>query len=292
MASPTVTSVLRGFSSFAEWERARNSNGERGDIERLQLAELRSGLTAHGVCGHCAVCAQQRQFFCPELARGEAVSFRESLLCDTCHSNSRQRAAAAVLLDAIDPQHCTAYFTEQASRFRLHLGRRLQASIGSEFVASRWQRLRFAVWLARHGQSPAVRHEDVTALSLAAGSVDAIVTLDVLEHVPDYRRALAEFARILRPQGVLVITVPFYADRERSKVLARMDDAGRVEQLQHPPEYHGAPLSGGVLCFHHFGWDVLEALREAGFAEAEGLRLRDPAQGLPEAQWIIRARTA
>ena len=49
-------------------------------------------------------------------------------------------------------------------------------------------------------------------------------------------------------------------------------------------------MSGGVLCFHHFGWDLLEALREAGFAGAEAVRVRDPAQGLPAAQWIIRAR--
>ena len=63
---------------------------------------------------------------------------------------------------------------------------------------------------------------------------------------------------------------------------------GRIEHLQ-PPEYHGDPLGGGVLCFHHFGWDLLEALREAGFTDAEALRVHDPAEGLPEPVWVLRA---
>ena len=36
-------------------------------------------------------------------------------------------------------------------------------------------------------------------------------------------------------------------------------------------------VGGGVLCFHHFGWDLLGcAIRECSFAEAEALRVRDP----------------
>ncbi|MCY7355238.1 MAG: methyltransferase domain-containing protein [Lysobacter sp.] len=292
MASPAVTWRLRGFGSLAEWERERIEHGDRINDEWQQLAELRNGLTAQGVRGHCPVCAAESRFVCPEVDQGAQVSFRESLLCETCCSNARQRAAAAVLFDAIDPQRCTAYLTEQTSHFYLYLGLRLKKLIGSEFIASLQQRLWLTVWLARHGRLALVRREDVTALSLATASVDAVVTLDVLEHVYDYRRALAEFARILRPGGVLVITVPFYVDREQSTLLARVDAAGGIGHLQQPPEYHGDPLSGGVLCFHHFGWDLLGAIRQAGFADVEALRMRDPAQGLPETLWVIRARKA
>jgi hypothetical protein len=32
------------------------------------------------------------------------------------------------------------------------------------------------------------------------------------------------------------------------------------------PEYHGDPLSSdGILCFYHFGWDLLEEFRRCGF---------------------------
>ncbi len=39
-------------------------------------------------------------------------------------------------------------------------------------------------------------------------SLDAITALDVLEHVPDDRAVVAGFARLLRPGGVAVVTVP------------------------------------------------------------------------------------
>lgn len=50
---------------------------------------------------------------------------------------------------------------------------------------------------------------DAAALPLAAGSMDAVVCAELLEHVPDPRRVLAEAARVLRPGGRLVLTVPF-----------------------------------------------------------------------------------
>ncbi len=39
-------------------------------------------------------------------------------------------------------------------------------------------------------------------------SLDAVTALDVLEHVPDDRAVVAGFARLLRPGGVAVVTVP------------------------------------------------------------------------------------
>jgi SAM-dependent methyltransferase len=45
-------------------------------------------------------------------------------------------------------------------------------------------------------------------LSAADGSADVLVALDVLEHCEDDSAALAEARRVLRPGGVLVLTVP------------------------------------------------------------------------------------
>jgi 2-polyprenyl-3-methyl-5-hydroxy-6-metoxy-1,4-benzoquinol methylase len=46
------------------------------------------------------------------------------------------------------------------------------------------------------------------ALPFAEGSLDAVVSASVLEYVPDPGAVLAECARVLRPRGVLVCTVP------------------------------------------------------------------------------------
>jgi SAM-dependent methyltransferase len=50
---------------------------------------------------------------------------------------------------------------------------------------------------------------DITALPFAAGAFDALVSLDVLVHLPrgGESAAFAEFARVLKPQGLLAVRV-------------------------------------------------------------------------------------
>ena len=46
------------------------------------------------------------------------------------------------------------------------------------------------------------------ALLLDDRSVDVLTALDVIEHVEHDRKALAEFSRVVKPGGLVVITVP------------------------------------------------------------------------------------
>lgn len=52
---------------------------------------------------------------------------------------------------------------------------------------------------------------DIAALPLAEASFDAIMCVEVLEHVPAPVEALREMTRLLRPGGLLLITAPFCA---------------------------------------------------------------------------------
>jgi SAM-dependent methyltransferase len=49
---------------------------------------------------------------------------------------------------------------------------------------------------------------DATDLPVPDGCADALVLLDVLEHIGDPERVLAEAHRVLRPNGTIIITVP------------------------------------------------------------------------------------
>jgi SAM-dependent methyltransferase len=49
---------------------------------------------------------------------------------------------------------------------------------------------------------------DACALPLCDASVEAVVSANLLEHVPDDLRALREFARVLRPGACAVVVVP------------------------------------------------------------------------------------
>lgn len=61
-----------------------------------------------------------------------------------------------------------------------------------------------------HRLVPAARllQADVCALPLVDESLDVVVSANLLEHVPDDRRALAEIARVLRPGARAAIVVP------------------------------------------------------------------------------------
>jgi len=282
-----AVSTTERFESHEKWRQYRLAHESMLRGQAHAEALLLQSLTADGVHGHCVLCGKAHWFRAPDMSAQAPVSLRESLTCETCHANARQRATAQVLFDSTQVARSDVYITEQASNVYLQLERHCRRLVGSEFVRAWRQRLRLSLWLFRQGRLQWLRREDVTALSFGDGAFDAVVSLDVLEHVPDYRRALAEFARVLRPGGVLVFTVPFYDEHAASTVLARIGADG-VEHLS-PPEYHGDPVSSGALCFHHFGWDLLEAMRTAGFSSAEALRVRDADRGIPQAQWILRA---
>jgi ubiquinone/menaquinone biosynthesis C-methylase UbiE len=50
---------------------------------------------------------------------------------------------------------------------------------------------------------------DITAIPEPDASFDAIMCIEVFEHIPEPLAALAEFGRLLRPGGQLILTAPF-----------------------------------------------------------------------------------
>lgn len=66
----------------------------------------------------------------------------------------------------------------------------------------------------------------------------------------------------------MLMSVPFHSG-PKHLTRATVDQDGSIRHIE-PPEYHGDPLSdAGCLCFHHFGWDMFEFLKDAGFRDAE-----------------------
>lgn len=111
-----------------------------------------------------------------------------------------------------------------------------------------------------------VVHEDLTDLSFADGTVDLMLSSDVLEHIPEPYRAHAEVHRVLRPGGHHVFTVPFHPSGHLDQVRARVGSDGATEHLA-PPIYHDDPArDDSILVFTIFGLEMLVRLAELGFS--------------------------
>lgn len=239
-----------------------------------------------------------------------APDTREGLICKQCGRNARVRAALGLLIESLglrslpptgwlprtlqrmnktlDAPGADVYVTEQVTPTYVWMQQHLGVALyGGEFEPSTRKRIALSAMLLNMGGHGKVVFRDVTALDFAEASLDAVVSFDVLEHVPDYPRAIAEFARVLRPGGTCIATFPFN-DQPHTLVRAELDDSGQIHHIE-PPEYHGDPISGGILCYYHFGWDVLDVFREAGFREASMVMPYSLEQGLPYGMWTLLA---
>lgn len=182
--------------------------------------------------------------------------------CHECGLVSRMRALVDLLRSLPGPVE-SAYTAERLTPSFAVFERMFPSVVGSEFLGDDHERGHEYP----HESGVALRHEDVTALTFADASFDLVVTQDVFEHIPEYRSAFVECRRVLRPGGRLVFTVPFFAHLDATLIRATVDADGNIDHLL-PPEIHGNPVGDGSLCFQHFGWDLLDTLRESGFDDA------------------------
>jgi ubiquinone/menaquinone biosynthesis C-methylase UbiE len=93
---------------------------------------------------------------------------------------------------------------------------------------------------------------DITDIQYPDASFDVIYCSHVLEHVPDDRKAMREFFRVLKPTGWAVLQVPITADHT-------IEDPSVVE-----PEERER-LFGQKDHVRRYGPDYTQRLEEAGF---------------------------
>lgn len=98
---------------------------------------------------------------------------------------------------------------------------------------------------------------DITSIPEPDESFDAILCLEVFEHIPDPGKAIAEFARLTKPRGHLILTAPFcslthqaphhyYSGFNRYFYRSLLTEAGyEIEDLQENGNF-----------FHYLGQEV------------------------------------
>jgi SAM-dependent methyltransferase len=246
---------LELMRSRADFERVGERCGERIAYE-AQLARAGHGQTAWTVAGFCQVCQLAVDLHLDwDWSSGDQPNWRERLVCPNCQLNSRRRFMAQFLRAQA---RGVVYLYEQVTPFTVWAAATFPEVRASEYLGPD---------IPGGTVINGVQHEDALALSFGDGSLSVIVSNDVYEHVPDIDRALAEAARTLQPDGVLLFSIPFHSGRDETIQRAEIRDGQLVELL--PPVFHGNPISAeGSLVFYDYGWSILDRCRAAGFADA------------------------
>ena len=185
--------------------------------------------------------------------------------CPVCEIKSRKFLSFDRRMDARCP-HCGAlerhrlvwlYLSRKTNLFSgaprtlLHvapepcLAPRLKKRLGKNYLSADLNRRRAMVRM------------DVTAIPLPDESLDAIYCSHVLEHVPDDRKALREFQRILKHGAWAVLLVPISASRT-------MEDPGIVTPRERKKAF------GQEDHVRRYGPDFIDRLQEAGFSVLVG----------------------
>jgi SAM-dependent methyltransferase len=283
------------FVDLAAWQAWQKQHEVLLAARWLMAQQLRNAVNGPAFAGWCALCrtaVNYRISDSPQLAG--VWYYRDDAVCSGCGMMGRLRMGVLLLQQLLGAGRPSIYVNEQISALYPWLLRHYADVQGSEYApdpATHHVLQQRLDWLLRDQRPQRVVHEDATALSHPDGRFNALLSFDVLEHIPDYHAALREFARVLQPGGIAILTAPFLDNAQDTRIRARHLADGTLEHVL-PPEYHGDPMVNGhqILCYQDFGWDILDALRSAGFRDAQTVSMWDLTGGFPSqlTAWVAR----
>jgi polysaccharide pyruvyl transferase CsaB len=235
------------------------------------------------VAGYCNVCGQPARFFYQDKAL-----YREQLSCEHCRSTSRYRSIARGLLQAIKE---TAGVDVAAISQLPHTGVSRNIRIYDTQPPFRYEPCAYSIpvylrqcdWIAvslsaykpdlplGSDLADGVTNQNLERLTYPDAHFDIVVTSDVMEHVRLDALAHAEIARVLRPDGIYLFTVPHRWEWDKNQIRVKINDPGRQEADEHllEPEYHGDANSGdgsGVLAYRAYGKELKDQLAAVGLS--------------------------
>lgn len=196
--------------------------------------------------GFCPICDEKVIF------RSKYDWLRDHFTCSKCESIPRERALMQTIKTYF-PGYRDLIIHESSPGNR-GVSVKLQ-SVCLNYSASHFYK---NLPLGKHHPTHGYRCEDLENLSFADGEFDLFVTQDVMEHIFNPAKAFKEIARVLKPGGAHVFTVPLVNKDKRSERWASLGEQNETV-FHHVPEYHGNPIdSEGSLVTMHWGYDITE----------------------------------
>ncbi len=196
--------------------------------------------------GFCPVCCQTVIF------RSKNEWLRDYFVCTNCFSLPRERALVHIL---------SKYFPGFRN-LTLHESSPSKRALNEKFrnECENYSSSQFYPDLSLGANHPTQSHQcqDLENLTFKDESFDLFITQDVVEHILNPSRAFKEIARVLRPGGAHVFSVPLVRREAKSSVRASRGENGEIV-YHHKAEYHGKPINEeGSLVTMDWGYDITE----------------------------------
>jgi len=183
---------------------------------------------------HCPVCNRDSGKF-----REFGVVPREDAQCPHCGALERHRLV-------------WAYLKRKTGLFGGHSLNMLHVAPEPIFEELLRQRLGSGYLTADLNNPRAMVRMDITDIRYPDDTFDVVYCSHVLEHVPDDKKAMREFLRVLKPNGWAMLLVPIICERT-------FEDPTIVDPAER------ARLFGQDDHVRNYGRDYVDQLREAGF---------------------------
>ena len=252
--------------------------------KRWLLAENVADQDAHiqlALRGRCNVCGRKARFFFTD-----PLLYRESLFCSVCKTNSRYRSVARGILRAVNElaglqaqslaelrhsrpgKSLTVYDTQLPFYYS-----DCAYPIPDLLLRCRWINTYLSSYREHHALglqlAPHTSNQNLEKLTFPDNHFDVVITSDVMEHVRLDFEAHREIARVLKPGGVYLFTVPHYRDARETVFRVAVNDPldSSTDQFLMEKEYHGDANSADhtALSYRVYGTDLDHALTQLGF---------------------------
>ncbi len=203
-------------------------------------------------------------------------NYREGIILTSSESMNLRRSSLLHLIVEEQSLDSYLYLTESISENYRYFKTYFNKIIGSEYIDENLKGGKII---------DGIMHQDMENLSFKDNEFDIIVSSDVLEHVPDYKKGLQEVYRCLKIGGVSYMTFPFALNYKKNLTRAYKDKSGKIIHLL-TPEYHGDTLRSGShykqegsLCYRLFGWELIDEVKKIGFSDVIVYHIYDPKFG-------------
>lgn len=229
--------------------------------KKLLRQKIKSDLYVNAQNGICPCCEKEVTFF------SNNPWLRDHFICSHCRSFPRQRALMSAIAKYY-PDWRNRLIYESSTSFKRGVSPRLKEECSYYTTSQFYPNLKLGEIVDDHS------NQSLESLTYDDNTFDLVITQDVMEHVNDPEKAFKEIARILKPIGRHIFTVPMINRFKKSERWAYINKKGEPEFIDNP-DFHGPwPVT------MHWGYDIVEFIENSSGLQTSIEYIYDQEKGI------------